>query len=169
MKKFLFFLLLTASFVACQRKAEAQSLIPLTGSNTSANFDTLTNAGTVYFTTATNALSANRTSGYAVQFKLTNLSGTSTFKVILQGSLDGTNWTNIHQVAGTDGINCDTLQVTSGSPATWIFRVQPGSTHSVTSSTFWHTNAGKVRRLRLAFVGTGTQSTRLSSVYLIND
>ena len=169
MKKLIFAFLMVMGFTACNNTANAQSLIPFVGSNTSAAFDTLTNANTVYFTSATNALNANRTGGYAVCFKATNVSGTSTFKVILQGSQDGTNWTNVHQVAGTNGINCDTLQVTSASPATWVFRIRPGSIHSVTDSTWVATNAGKFKRLRLAFVGTGTQSTRITNVYALND
>jgi len=165
MKKILFLSILMA-FIAT---ANAQTLIPLYGSNTSANYDTITNAGTVYFTTATNALSANKTGEYSIQFKCANVSGTSTFKAILQGSNDGTNWTNVHQVEGTNGIHCDTLQVTSASPATWVFRIRPGSVHSVSTSTFLYTNAGKFKNLRVAFVGTGTQVTRISSVYAMND
>ena len=158
MKKYIFFLLLTASFVACQRKAEAQSLIPLK-TNSGALFDTLSNAGTSAFRTAANALSANATGSYAIQFKSTNISGTSTFKVIVQGSLDGTNYVNVNQVAGTTGVRTDTLQVTAGSPVYWIFRVTPNASN----------NAGKFRYLRLYFVGTGTQKTRITDVYAINE
>lgn len=165
MKKILFFLAVAMATITTQ----AQSIIPFYGSNTAAQYDTLTNANTVYFTCAANALSANRSSNYAIQFKATNLSGTSTFKVILQGTIDGTNWTNVHQIAGTDGIHCDTLQVTSLSPATWIFRINPLVNKTPTSSTYLSTNAGKFRRLRVAFVGTGTQSTRIYPVYGINE
>lgn len=158
MKKFIFFLLLTATMFACQRKAVAQSLIPLKTSG-GALFDTLSDAGTVTFTTAANAISANRTGAYGIQFKATNVSGTSTYKVLVQGSLDGTNFVNVNQVAGTTGVRTDTLQVTSGSPAYWIFRVTPNASN----------NAGKFRYLRLRFVGTGTQKTRITDVYAINE
>lgn len=161
--------LFLALIMALSFSVNAQTLSPAYGSNTSALFDTLSDASTVYFTTVARALNANKTGAYSVTFKATNISGTSTFKVILQGTLDGTNWTNIHQVAGTDGIHCDTLQVTSLSPANWIFRIMPGSAHSVTSSTYLYTNAGKFARIRLKIVGTGTQKTRITDVYVVND
>ena len=84
-----------------------------------------------------------------------NVSGTSTFKVILQGSIDGVNFTNMHQVAGTTGVNCDTLQVTSLAPSTWIFNANQTKASS---------NTGRVKVIRLAFVGTGTQKTYIYNV-----
>lgn len=169
MKRFTLALMAMLLMVACQEKAQGQTLIPLIGSNTGATFDTLKNANTVYFTSAANALSANRSGKYAIQFSAANVSGTSTYKVILQGTLDGTNWTNIHQVAGTNGIHCDTLQVTAGVPSSWIFRAHTGSVNTPTSSTMLLTNAGRFRRIRVAFVGTGTQVTRIPAVYIMNE
>ncbi len=168
MKKLLF-VLLTILAVSCNKTANSQTLITMFGSTSGTNVDTLNDAGTIYFTTATNALNANKTSDYRIQFKATNVSGTSTFRVILQGSLDGTNWTNIHQVEGTNGINCDTLQVTALVPAFWVFNVRKRAIKSLTSSTYLHTNAGRFNRLRIAVVGTGTQKTTISSVFAINE
>lgn len=118
--------------------------------------DTLSNAGTLYFTTPISALLSEKTGSYRVQYASANVSGTSTFKVILQGSIDGVNFTNMHQVAGTTGVNCDTLQVTSLAPANWIFRSYGNGT----------TNAGRVKVVRLAFIGTGTQKTYIYNVQL---
>ena len=123
--------------------------------------DTLSNAGTLYFTTPINALANSESSVYRVQFSNANISGTSTFKAIYQCTIDGTNWVNMHSVAGTTGIACDTLQVTAASPASFIFASMPSTT----------TNAGKAKRIRIAFVGTGTQKTYISGVqaYAIED
>ena len=165
MKKILFLSIIMALVATTQ----AQTLIPLLGSNTSARYDTLTNAGTVYFTTPTNALNANKTGTYSIQWKARNVSGTSTFKVVVLGTINGSDYVPVHGVAGTDGIHCDTLQVTALSPASSIFRIQSGSRHSVTTSTYTFTNAGKFRGLRLLFIGTGTQVTPIDYVYAIND
>ena len=118
--------------------------------------DTLSNAETLYFTSPISSLLSEKTGSYRVQYASTNVSGTSTFKVILQGSIDGVNFTNMHQVAGTTGVNCDTLQVTALAPANWIFRSYGNGT----------TNAGRVKVVRLAFVGTGTQKTYIYNVQL---
>jgi len=115
--------------------------------------DTLSDAATMYFTSPINALN-NKSSNYTIQFTNANVSGTSTFKAILQGTIDGTNYFNLHGNAGTNGIQCDTLQVTAASPATFMFNAHLNES----------TNAGKVKRLRLKFVGTGTQKTRIGQV-----
>lgn len=139
MKKFIFFMLLTTALFACQRKASAQSLIKLYSG--SAIFDTLTNTGTVSFKTLANAISANRTGGYAVQFKATAVSGTQTYKAIYKGSLDGTNW-----------FPFDTVQVTAGVPSFWVARISE-----------------KWRFIGIDFKGDSSQKTRFDSLYLINE
>lgn len=136
-------------------------VINMTGSD--ATTDTITNAGTTYLTSP--ILTAYR-GGFTITLKTTNVSGTSTFKAILQGSNNGSEWTNVYQVPGTDGVNCDTLQVTSAAPAYWGWRVVSGSVKSATSSTFWHTNATRYAYYRIACVGTGTQSTIVAAQIL---
>ena len=116
--------------------------------------DTLVDAGTLYFTTPVNALANSKSNVYRIQFTNANISGTSTFKAIYQGTIDGTNWVNMHSVAGTNGVACDTLQVTAASPGSFIFASMPSST----------TNAGKAKRIRIKFVGAGTQTTYISGV-----
>lgn len=153
MKKFLFAIMAVMCLAACNEKANAQSPIYLRGSD--ANTDTVTNAGTTYLTTAAGVLSKITSGKYRVSLKVTNVSGTSTFKAILQGSLDGSNWVNYFGTAGTNGIQCDTLQVTSAAPGYFIWSLTP--TPTVLS------NWGRVLYLRLACVGTGTQSTIVES------
>lgn len=123
--------------------------------------DTITNAGTTYLTSP--SLFSYTTGKVAVSLLTANVSGTSTFKAILQGSNDGTNWNLVHGVAGTNGILCDTLQVTSAAPAYHTFVAYPGAVKSVTDSTFLYTNAARYIYYRLACVGTGTQSTIISA------
>jgi hypothetical protein len=157
MKKFLFFILIASCLMACQEKTQAQA--KLYGSNTF--FDTVTNAGTTYLTTQAGAINVGKSGKYRVALKTTNISGTSTYKAILQGSLDGTNWVNYYGTAGTNGIQCDTLQVTSAAPAYFIWSLNP--TPTVLS------NWGRVLYLRVACVGTGTQSTRVEASVITQD
>lgn len=130
-------------------------IIPLTGSH--ASTDTITNSGTVYLTAAKSSL-VGKPSSFSIQIPFSNVSGTSTFKVILQGTIDGTNWQNIHGVPGTNGVNCDTLQVTSGSPSNWIFNVSKGSAHTEGSIVYW-TGVGNYTAVRAKLIGTGSQVT----------
>lgn len=135
--------------------------------------DTLTNAETIYFTTPVNSLNAATSGKYRITLNIANISGTSTFKVITQGTIDGTNWFNMYGVPGTNGVNCDTLQVTAAAPATWCFNIIPGVPHTVAASTAYgaftigqplYGANGRVARIRLKVVGTGTQSTKINYV-----
>ncbi len=158
MKQIKYILLLLAFAVSCNEASAQGKAITLNGSD--ATTDTITNAGTTYLTSP--ILSAYKSGKFGVALKTTNVSGTSTYKAIIQGSLDGTNWVNVHGIAGTNGINCDTLQVTAAAPAYWVFNVAPGSVKSVTDSTFLYTGATRYLYLRIACVGTGSQSTIIS-------
>lgn len=158
MKKYIF-IIIAAAFAMSTQTASAQGkAITMAGSD--AVTDTITNAGTTYLTSP--SLAAYASGAVSISLKTTNVSGTSTFKAILQGSHDGTNWVNVHGVAGTNGINCDTLQVTSAAPAYWISNIAPGSVKSVTDSTFLYTGATRYLFIRWTCVGTGTQSTIIS-------
>ena len=150
MKKLFFLMMLT--FITAMSYGQISLISSIDGTRS----DTLSNAETLYFTSPISSLLSEKTGSYRVQYASTNVSGTSTFKVILQGSIDGVNFTNMHQVAGTTGVNCDTLQVTALAPANWIFRSYGNGT----------TNAGRVKVVRLAFVGTGTQKTYIYNVQL---
>ncbi len=148
MKKVLFLVMLTLTTAIA-----SQAQITFISSIDATTTDTLSDAATMYFTSPINALT-NKSSNYTIQFTNANVSGTSTFKAILQGTIDGTNYFNLHGNAGTTGIMCDTLQVTAASPATFMFNAHLNEA----------TNAGKVKRLRLKFVGTGTQKTKIGPV-----
>jgi hypothetical protein len=150
MKKVLFLVMLTLT-TAMASMAQISFVSSIDGTQT----DTLVNAGTLSFTSPINALS-KLGSSYTIQFKGANVSGTSTYKVVLRGTIDGTNYVPLHGVgvAGTNGIQCDTLQVTSGSPASFIFNAHQNES----------TNAGKVKRLQLFFIGTGTQVSPIGPV-----
>jgi hypothetical protein len=159
MRKFILaaLLMLTMSIsTTAQTKA-----ITLNGSHSTT--DTITDAGT---TNLTSPLIGNQSGKVAISLKTTNVSGTSTFKAVLQGSINGTDWNNIHGVAGTNGINCDTLQVTSAAPAVWIFNVAPGAVKSVTDSTVLYTKASRYFYYRVSCIGTGTHSTIVSGQIL---
>jgi len=159
MKAIIIVLLALSSTLATLGQGKA---FTLNGSD--ATTDTITNAGTTYLTS--NALGGYTTGKFTVTLKTANVSGTSTFKAILQGSVDGTNYTDVHHVAGTNGILCDTLQVTAAAPAYWAWSVYPGSKHSVTDSTYLFTNVGRYLYYRLKCVGTGTQVTIISGQIL---
>lgn len=158
MKKILFaaLVLLSTSFMA-----QAQQVQNITFTGSDAATDTILNTGTVYLTSMD--LTGKAFDAYDIQLYVVSDSGTSTFKAIIQETINGTAWTNVHGVAGTDGINCDTLQVTAGAPAGHIFRIRPGSVHSITDSTFRYTNAGPGNKVRIVCIGGAGQKTRVSA------
>jgi hypothetical protein len=161
-KSIIMMLIALASFTT----SKAQTIIQMfSGTRT---FDTLANTGTVTFATKANALNASKTGRYRVAVSITNLSGTSSGRMILQGSLNGTDYVNVFAVPGTNGVLCDTLTFTSGSPARHVWNVFPGSVKSVTDSTYWYTNAGYFPFLRVVITGTASQSTRINYVQVAN-
>ena len=169
MKKIMFMLMLT---VLTAIGANAQ-ITMVTDNGNLAGQDTLTNAETIYWTTPTNSLNSATSGKYRISLNIANVSGTSTFKVIVQGTIDGTNYFNMYNIPGTNGVNCDTLQVTAAAPATFTFNIVPGIPHTVAATTAYgsftigqslYGSAGRVVRLRLKVVGTGTQSTKINNV-----
>lgn len=163
MKKLFLFVALIMGFVACQEKeAKAQTGSVILYSSDNNATDTLTNAGTIYLTSG-NLAKYSSNGEFTVDLVTTNISGTSTFKVLLQTSMDGTNWSNHYGVAGTDGINCDTLQVTSGAPAYFKFNLSKGVIRYSSTGVALNTNTPYIRYARLMVVGTGTQSTRMGA------
>jgi hypothetical protein len=159
MRKLIILLALTMGFMACQEKeSKAQTgSITLFSSDNNAT-DTLTNAGTVNLTSTSIAKLTNN-AVVTIDLKVTNISGTSTFRAILQSSMDGVTWSNHYVVAGTDGIHCDTLQVTSGAPAYFKFDIARNVVRYTSTGTAINTNTPYVRFFRLQCVGSGTQST----------
>lgn len=163
MKKIIILLALTMGFMACQEKqakAQTGSLILYSSDNNAT--DTLTDANTINLTSGSIAKFSNDAQ-VTIDLRVTNISGTSTFRAILQSSMDGTNWSNHHVVAGTDGIHCDTLQVTSGSPAYFKFDIAKSAIRYSSTGVALNTNTPYVRFFRLRCVGSGTQSTIVAS------
>jgi hypothetical protein len=162
MKKLILALVLFVGLISCQR-VSAQ----VTMSAATTGLDSVLNAGTTYFRTTSGQLNKYTTGNYRFYFTAANVSGTSTFKVLLQGSMDGTKWFALTKVPGTDGNNCDTLQCTSVTTADQFTMTSlPGSAKYTYALTQWNTG-GRVLFVRLAFVGTGTQVTRISSVKVL--
>jgi hypothetical protein len=148
-------IILMAFMLVAFTQADAQ-VWTLNGSH--ATTDTVTDAGTTYLTSG--SLVANKSGKYSVALLTANISGTSTFKAILQGSVDGTNWSNYFGTVGTNGIGCDTLQVTSAAPAYFVWNSGLPSSAAI---------AGRRLYIRIACVGTGTQSTRVSAKLITQD
>lgn len=148
-------IILMAFMLVAFTQANAQ-VWTLNGSD--ATTDTVTDAGTTYLTSG--SLVANKSGKYSVALVVANISGTSTFKAILQGSVDGTNWSNYFGTAGTTGLGCDTLQVTSAAPAYFVWN----SAYPVSGA-----SGGRRLYMRIKCVGTGTQSTRVSGKLITQD
>lgn len=165
MKK-VFLVMMLALGLAITQTSNAQ--ITLNPATTS--LDSILNAGTTYFktgavsVTSSGTLSNANTGNYRFVFTATNVSGTSTFKAVIEGSMDGTNWFGLTKVPGTDGNNCDTLQCTSVTTATQFTCTSlPGGGKYVYSANYFNTG-GRCLYLRIRFIGTGTQVTRISAV-----
>jgi hypothetical protein len=169
MKKVFFLIALTIGALVSCNTTKAQT-IQLSGTN--AVIDTITNAGTIYFKTAVGSsgaakLATLKDANYRFYFTATNISGTSTFTVVQEGSQDGVTWQKINNLPGTDGYCSDTLSVSSVTTAVvktlnstvrcvkYVYGATQGS------------QSGRYLYLRLRFVGTGTQSTQIKNVYVI--
>lgn len=162
MKKIMMLAAMTLCLVACQERTQAQTGTMVMYSSDNNATDTLSNASTIYLTSTSLAKYSNNAE-ITVDLKVTNISGTSTFKAIWQTSMDGTNWSNHFMVAGTDGIHSDTLQVTSASPAYHKLDVAKGVIRYNSSGDALNTNTPYFRYGRWMIVGTGTQSTIVAS------
>ena len=162
MKKIMMLVAMTLCLVACQERTQAQTGAMVMYSSDNNATDTLSNASTIYLTSTSLAKYSNDAE-VTVDLKVTNISGTSTFKAIWQTSMNGTNWSNHFMVAGTDGIHCDTLQVTSGAPAYHKLDVAKGVIRYNSSGVALNTNTPYFRYGRWMIVGTGTQSTIVAS------
>lgn len=126
---------------------------------------------TYYFLTPVNALNAGVSGQYQISFSYTVLT-TLTFKAIIQCRMttntSDSGWVNVHRVVGTDGRNCDTLQVTSaayGTPGGWIFNASKGAIHTekvnvatANNTSIGYSSAGRAMQFRLVIInasGTG--------------
>ena len=130
-----------------------------------ASLDSILNAGTntAFKTPSLNSLVSGN---YRVVFTAANVSGTSTFKAVLEGSMDGTTWFKLVGNSGTDGRNTDTLQCTSVTTAAQFTMTSIAGGGKYVYSTQFYNDGGRVLFVRVRFIGTGTQVTRISSVKL---
>lgn len=141
--------------------------IALYSANNKTN-DTITDAETLYMTSKVNALTGQRGDKYACTFRvLNNVSGTSTFTAILQGSWDNSTWFNMSPGGlGTDGVNSDSLTVSSAADLnTYKITVNPNAVKFVNGATRGTANS-RVNYIRVKIVATGTQSTYIDRFYV---
>jgi len=135
MKKFIFLL----AFVALAFSANAQVVaMKATTGNTS---DTVTNTGTEVLSAQVNGYNKVVT----VQVLITRLSGTLAGNVVLQGSLDGTTYTTLTQVAQPS--NNDTVTLTNVAATSCIYVIEPS----------------KYLYYRVSVTGSGTMTARISA------
>lgn len=159
-------LLVTLTLIA-GLTASAQTVLISDGNGKS--IDTLTNAGTESFTTPANSINAGVEGKYRLHFDCANISGTSTFKVVIHSRSyagTGAGYSLHHKNSGTNGVNCDTLQVTAASPASFDFNLAPGVV-SQAGTGYTISNAGRAVGFKVYFIGTGTQSTQIKNVAII--
>lgn len=176
MRKFLLVMLtlVTAVLFSCnpvnaQTRLIADGNSAYTGENKYT--DTLTDAGTITFTTSASVLNAGVEGKYRLHFDGANISGTSTYKVVIHSraySGTGAGYSLHHKNAGTDGVNCDTLQVTAGVPASFDFNLVPDVVSNGSGAgSMLVSNAGRVVGIKVSFIGAGTQSTQIKNVAII--
>jgi len=176
MKKFLFMLMLTA-LTAIGANAQVTMYKSTDGYAVgTAVFDTVVGAQTKYLITPATALNAATTGKYRIAVNYIAYAGAWTGKIIIEGRIGtataDSNWVPINNVRGTDGRNCDTLQVTASSPAYgWVFNCTPGVAHvestgaTTTAQNVYWVAAGRFTQLRVKVVGA-TNNARITAKVL---
>jgi hypothetical protein len=147
-------------FIACN-PVNTQAQVILKSDSYGFVTDTIGSGETISFTTPANTINAGVEGKYRLHFDMTNISGTSTFKVVVHsrayagtGAAYGLHYKN----AGTTGIQCDTLQVTAGVPASWDFDLRP----------IEGTNAGRAVGFKVYFISpVAAQATLIKNVAII--
>jgi len=176
MKKFLFMLMLTA-ITAIGANAQITMYKSTDGYAVgTAVFDTVTAGTTKYLITPVSSLNAATSGKYRIAVNYIAYGGVWTGKIIIEGRVGtataDSNWVPINNVRGTDGRNCDTLQVTSSVPAYgWVFNCSPGTAHvestglTTTAQNVYWVAAGRFSQIRVKVVGT-TNSARVTGKVL---
>lgn len=171
MKKILFLALLFSALISCNdTKAQItlyKSTSVISGITTQTN-DSITNTETTYFSTRTGALATKDFTSYIFSFKVDTTSGTpTTINVVAQGSMDGITWFNLSgSPLGVDGVNCDSLTITTAANTT--FRITEVSRSTKYANGTLRGNCfTKVNYARLMCVAaSGTHNTVISDVKL---
>lgn len=166
--------LLTATLFSCNPVA-AQSGIGLYASTsvngtidsmkTTQAFDTLTNTTVKFWISKPNAFNAIDVGNYTLSFFVKSLTGTpATVKFVWESSFNGYDWFRTTSAYGTDGLNCDTLNVTPSTTATQYKMVsRPGTAKLVTaySANPVYNQGCRVFYQRLRMIPSGTQTLRV--------
>lgn len=140
-----FALILVAAIGSAQIKMNEAMI-----SSNSVYSDTLTDAETAYYTTRT-------ISSYdqilSIGILCTNISGTSAGSVLLQSTIDGTNWVNVNQTNTTTLLvsTNDTLTITDAAYNIWTLVTLPN------------------HKYRLAVGQTGTSTTSYPVTIFVKD
>lgn len=136
---------------------------------TSQETDTITNIETTYFSTKAGFMGKTASASISVSFVADTTSGTpTTIQVVLQGSNNGTTWWNYGGSTGlgTDGLNSDTLTITTAANSEFTISSMPGTTKFVNGTLRGNTGR-KADYVRLVMVAaSGTHNTRISNVRL---
>jgi len=141
------FILLAFITVVATVNAQSPSAKLWKSSNGYTN-DTLTNSETAYYTVS-ELSSYNQSLTFGIL--CTQLTGTSAGTVILQSSIDNTNWTTVNQTNNTSLVvsTNDTLTITSTAYNTWTLATTP--------KTYYRLKVGQ----------TGTSTTKYPCYVLI--
>ena len=182
MKKILLMLMLTV-FSTALLTLESQAQVTMyrsagyTVTTGNYNFDTCLASATKYFITPVGALNGYTNGKYRINVSYHPYSGAWTGKIIIQGRCVGSadsSWQNCNQVTGTDGRNCDSLQITTTSTGGgWTFNSAPGIIHiEKTGSTggtqngYGVSSAGRWTQIRVIIIGT-TNPVRIDNVTVV--
>lgn len=128
-------------------------------------FDTVTNTTVKYLVSKPNAFNTIDVGSYTLSFYVKSLTGTpATIKFVWEGSFNGYDWFRMTSAYGTDGLNCDSLNVIPSTTATqYKFVSKPGTPKIVTAyaSTPVYNHGCRVFYQRLRMIPSGTQTARV--------
>jgi hypothetical protein len=173
MKKMLFGLLLTAFMIAATVETQAQKYF--LRSQYGLLKDTISNTTPKTLATSSNVLNtASIYGGYDVQVTVKNLTGTTgDVKCVLLSSIDGVNFMPHFNVAGSNGMMCDTVTLssvgTSGAAKTHIWTASVNTPSysqyyaTATTPNIKTTNAGRRLAFRVLVTGAGTHTSEVDA------
>lgn len=145
--------------------------VALVDATTGLTMDTLSNTSTIYLkTNSDKCASWLPYKGIRYEFSVKNLSGTSTFTVLEEGSMNGTDWYPCNGPSlglGTDGRITDSLSISSASSTTtqYTCTALTGAAKFI-NGTLRYSLFTPFNYYRLKLVGTGTQSTQISLAFV---
>ncbi len=145
--------------------------VALVDATTSLTVDTITNTNTATLKVNSDACTRWQPySGVSFEFVVKSISGTSTFTVIQEGSMDGTTFYPLNGLTaglGTDGRITDSLSISSASTSSTQYMctaLKNGA--KFVNGTIRYSLFTPFKYYRLKMVGTGTQSTQISQAFV---